>query len=128
MDMIPREESVTIQINRPEDVLKATPEMVGETMSNRVVELIRCGYKWRKALGWKRSVSTVRAMRKAELLELVEGLIAHREISLCKIEMPGPMEPDEQVQKLAFLLEAYKRKVDALLPPGEVFVPGKDEP
>ena len=128
MDMVPREERVTIQINKPEDVLKATPEMVGETMSKRVVELIRCGYKWRKALGWNRSISTVRTMRKAELLELVEGLIAHGEISLCKIEMPGPMEPDEQVRRLAFLLEEYKRKVDELLPSGEVFVPGKDEP
>ena len=128
MDMVPREERVTIQINRPEDVLKATPEMVGETMSKRVVELIRCGYKWRKALGWNRSISTVGTMRKAELLELVEGLIAHGEISLCKIEMPGPMEPDEQVRRLAFLLEEYKRKVDELLPSGEVFVPGKDEP
>ena len=38
------------------------------------------------------------------------------------------MEPDEQVRRLAFLLEEYKRKVDELLPSGEVFVPGKDEP
>lgn len=128
MDMIPRGETVTIQINKPENVLKATPEMVGETMSERVIELIRCGYKWRKALNWESSISTIRRMKKVELVSLVEALIAHGEATLCKIEMPKPAAPSAQAVRLVALLEAYKRKMDELLPPGEVFVPEVMDP
>lgn len=127
MRMFPNHETVTIGITDPEKVLRATLEMEGKTMSERVFELIHCGFKWRNALGWNRSVSAVRAMRKPELIELVEGLIAHGEISLCKIEMQRPVEPSEQVLRLVALLEAYKRKVDELMPPGQVFVPDVKE-
>lgn len=117
---------VSIGIVDTESVIEATPDIKGG-LDRKVFELVHCGYKWRKALGWKREakLDDVQRMKKCELVELVSGLIITGEMSLCRIQVtsPKPMKPSEQIKRMAVLLEAYKRKVDELMPEGEVFVP-----
>lgn len=65
----------------------------------------------------------LRYMTKREAITLLMKYYDEGTVSLVSLRSPEPRETNEQMKRMAALLEIYKRKVDELMPAGKRFVP-----
>lgn len=110
-----------------EAVLNCTESWEGE-LTKRAQKIFDWALEQRKKERNPERVLTERhlsSLTKPRLIELILRYYDEGMLSLVSFTTPPPREPTEQMKTMYALLEAYKRKVDELMPEGETFVPDR---